>query len=541
MVFSIAYAIKSIARRKQKNLITAIAIALGVALFIGTQAGADGIFDTVTKINLEELGNKDITIIQPASPNGMFTDNVSESIQEFIDAGNIELQNIETISNRISIRGSVYAGATGTFEKNVGIIAINPIDQGFGDFSQTDGTSINLPSILENNNTIISNTLSEDMELGLGDGILISVPSGTGNATTITLTISAIYDDDEGRGIVGAGPPGTFRVSQLYVNLETIQSHLAPQFKRFITETQIVVKNIDRKLENFDIEAKTFPGKPTINNVIDELETTLNSNYQGLLIYSERVNLVDNQFESLAGLSSVLTLFAIMLNGVALLLIINVQSMAVDDRKNQTAVLRALGSNVSTIIFVFMIEALVVGVLGAMMGLLLGFIISLWILNILSGVFQVAIGSTGLSIGLIITAGVAGVVLSIITAVSPSIKAARVGIANSLRGIEEEKKPRKGYWTLIFGLIFLPLGIMNVTQFGDLTDDKTWASLDDQITILLGFGLTLAGIGLLLTLVLSRRLALTISGASLFGIGTFFFVWALEKAKEGEGGNLFSI
>ena len=127
-----------------------------------------------------------------------------------------------------------------------------------------------------------------------------------------------------------------------------------------------------------------------------------------------------------------------------------------------------------------------------------------------------------------------------ITAVLPSIKDAKVGIANSLRGIEEEKKPRKGYWTLIVGILFLPIGIINATQVGDLTNDKTWESYPNQISIILGFGLTLAGLGLLLTLVLPRRMALSISGVSLFSIGTFFFVWAIGRGK-GDGGNLFSI
>ncbi|MHA2172457.1 MAG: hypothetical protein ACXAB7_21510, partial [Candidatus Kariarchaeaceae archaeon] len=191
MVFSITYALKSIARRKQKNLITAIAIALGVALFIGTQAGSDGVFDTVTKINLEELGEEDIRIFDPTSSNGMFSSEVPDYIQSLINAGSANLQGIETISERITFSGTVYA--SGAFEKNVGIRAINPDETGFGEFSQSDNTPISLPTILVDNRTIVSNTLSDEMELGIGDNILISVPDGTGNSTTITLTVATIY------------------------------------------------------------------------------------------------------------------------------------------------------------------------------------------------------------------------------------------------------------------------------------------------------------------------------------------------------------
>lgn len=541
MVFSITYALKSISRRKQKNLITAIAIALGVALFIGTQAATQGIYDTVTRIDLNDQGNNDITILQPTSINSMYTSNVSQTIQEAIAAGNAVLADIESIAGQISYLSSVYATDTGVFEKNVGIRAIDPNDEGFGDFFTSGDSKIILSTDLVDNNTIISNTLSKEMNLEEGDEIQISIPDGLGNATTIALEISAIYDDTEDRGKVGAGPPGTFRQSQLYVNLETVQNLLAPKFNDYVTVIHITVKGVNRDIDNFDIRAKSFPGKDTIQAIMDELEVLLEPEYDDLLVLSFRIIIVDTEFENLAGLGSVMTLFAIMLNGVALLLIINVQSMAVDDRKNQTAILRALGSSTGTVFTIFLVEATIIGVAGALLGLALGFGIGIWILGILSEVFEVEISGTGLTGSLISTAMIAGVILSIITAVAPSLSAARLGIANSLRGIKEEKKPKKGYWTLFFGIVLLPIGLMFATQVGDLTDDNTWADVGDQITILLGLGLTLAGIGLLLTLVLSRRLALSISGISLFGMGTFFFVWALEKIKTGDGGNLFSL
>lgn len=548
MVFSISYALKSISRRKQKNVITAIAIALGVALFIGTQAATDGIYDTVTRIDLNNQGNIDISIFQPTSINGMYTNNVSNTIQEAITDGNSILSNIESISSRITYQSSVYASISGNLEKNVGIRAIDPNDEEFGDFYDFDSNSIiskdRLSILLDSNQTIISNTLSDEMGLDVGNEIQISLPNGLGDSTTIALNVSSIFNDALGRGKVGAGPPGTFRVSQLYIHLEMAQNFLAEDVngsKDYVTDLQIKVKGVNRDIDNFDIKAKSFPGKATIQAVMDELDILLEPEYDDLLVLSLRIIIVDTEFEELAGLGSIMTLFAIMLNGVALLLIINVQSMAVDDRKNQTAILRALGSSTRTVFSIFLIEAMIIGVLGAILGLLLGFGIGIWILSILSDVFEVEISGSGLNGSLILTAMIAGVVLSIITAVAPSLSAARLGIANSLRGIKEEKKPKKGYWTLFFGIVLFPIGLMFATQVGDLTNEKTWADIGDQITILLGFGLTLAGVGLLLTLVLSRRVALSISGISLFGVGTFFFVWALEKAKTGEGGNLFSL
>ncbi|MCH8907052.1 MAG: FtsX-like permease family protein [Candidatus Heimdallarchaeota archaeon] len=379
------------------------------------------------------------------------------------------------------------------------------------------------------------------MNLEKDHELQMSFPDGFGSSTLIGLKIVEIYDDEVDRGKTGAGPPGTFRQLQLLINPQALQSQLHPVFTDFVTSIQIVIEGVDRSLENFDVVTKSFKGKEDIELVMEELNRLLEKDFADLLIFSSIVSLVDNQLANLADVTSVLGLFAIILNGVALLLIINVQSMAVDDRKNQTAVLRALGSSVSTIFFVFLVEATIVGLVGAIVGLGIGYLISVWILGILSGVFQVTLLGSGLSVGLMFTAVFTGLLLSIITAVAPAFGAARSGIANALRGIPDVKKPRKGYFTLIIGIVLFIFGLNIARSIGDLGSDATWENLDDQITILLGFGLTLAGLGMLLTLAISRRLALSISGLSLFGLGVIFFVFTLELGKTGNGGNLFSV
>lgn len=539
-MFTLDYALTSISRRKRKNVITAIAIALGVGLFIGTQAGADGIVETITKINLEDLGANDITIINPISQSGMFNGSTAVFIEDQM-ADNVNLSSILIVSKRMSYQTSVYASSSGQVEKSVEIRGIDPSEVGFGNFISEEGSEINLQLVLKGNDTIISSSLRVAMDLEIGQQLQISVPDGIGGATLLPLTIVGIYDDEVDRGKVGAGPPGTFRQLQILVNFESLQSHLNPVFTGFITSIQIAIDGVDRSLENFDVVTKSFKGKDNIELVLEELNRLFEANFSDLFIYSLIVDLVDNQLESLEEITSFLRLFAIILNGVALLLIVNVQSMAVDDRKNQTAVLRALGSNISTIFFVFLIEASIIGIIGAIIGLGIGYLISVWILGILSVLFQVELLGTGLSTGLIFTAVFTGLFLSIVTAVIPSLNAARSGIANALRGIADEKKPRKGYFTLIVGIILLFFGLRTATNIGNLGDDATWENLDDQITILLGFGLTLAGIGMLLTLVISRRLALSMSGSSLFGLGVIFFVFTLELGKTGNVGNLFLV
>ena len=62
MMFSISYAFKSITRRKQKNLTAILAIALGVALFVGVQIGNTGLQRIVIQGSYGAVGNTDIIV-----------------------------------------------------------------------------------------------------------------------------------------------------------------------------------------------------------------------------------------------------------------------------------------------------------------------------------------------------------------------------------------------------------------------------------------------------------------------------------------------
>jgi ABC-type lipoprotein release transport system permease subunit len=532
-MFALKYALKSILRRKQKNLITSFAIALAVAVFIGSQAGGDGVIDSMAKLNLDNIGNIDITITDPTSPNSLF----NQSFMDLIDPSDPSqypyLKDVNSISPRIIYSTSIYASKNGLIEEGVTVRGIQPGDTGFGEFEYKNGAEADLEDYLAAREVVISDLLADELELLTGDEIQFSIPNGLGNSTTMKFSISAIYDETDGRGSVGASPKDTN--PQLYINLNELKSGLHPSINQSISEIAITFDEtvIDRSLGNFDVDGKSFPGKKVIKSAIQKLENMYSNKFPGALVFSARVSIVEEMSGELVDLTGFLTMFGVMLIATALLLIVNVQNMVVDDRKNQTAILRAMGSSVSTIFAVFVLEAAIVGIIGALVGFILGYIVSIWMLILLSESFGVKVSGTSLDPNLIIVAMVFGVVLSIITAVLPSLRAARQGVANALRGIKEPEKPRKGFTTLLFGIILLPLGLISATQVGNVFDEGNWSTYENQVTMLLGFGLTLAGLGMLLTLVLSRRLALSISGLSMWGLGALFTIVGNARVKSG--------
>lgn len=537
-MFALKYAYKSIIRRKKKNFITSLAIALGVALFIGAQAGSDGIVNSMAKLNLDNYGNIDITIADPTSPNGLF----NQSYIDLIDVNRANLESINFISPRIIYTTSIYETKNGFIEDGVTVRGIQPSDTGFGEFRDQEGEIIDLTKHLILGEVIISDILAEELELSIDDEIQFSIPNGFGNSTTEKFIVANIYDETKGRGTVGASPKDTS--PQLYINLVELQSGLDPSINHSISEIAITFNGIDRSIGSFDVDGKSFPGKNIIKDAVKELELIYEDTFPGAFVFSARVSSVETMGESLALLTGFLTLFAVMLNATALLLIVNVQNMAVDDRKNQTAILRALGSSIGTIFAVFVIEAAIVGIIGAFIGFILGYLVSIWMLAELSVAFGVTVSGGGLSPILLLIAVIIGTSLSILTAVIPSLNAARQGVANALRGLEEPPKPKKGFITLLFGLILLPLGLIFAAQVGNIFDEDNWKTYGNQTTILLGLGFTLAGLGMLLTLVLPRRLALSISGVSMWGLGAYFTIEGSKRIGTGvpeDPGNWFAI
>ena len=239
---------------------------------------------------------------------------------------------------------------------------------------------------------------------------------------------------------------------------------MVPEFRISINKLNIIIKDVSRDVDDFDAEGKTFPGKSKIEDTMEALEDLfqaegIDEDGNAPLVFSSRIILANTILDNIGALTSILSLFAFILNATALLLIVNVQIMAVDDRKKQTSVLRALGGTVMTIFTVFLIEATIIGVIGALIGFGLGYLISIWMIALLSDVFGTTLSGSLIELGLLITALIIGVLLSVITAVLPSLNAARSNISNALRGIEDDKPPRKGYITIIVGIGLTVMGI----------------------------------------------------------------------------------
>ncbi|MHA2251833.1 MAG: ABC transporter permease [Candidatus Kariarchaeaceae archaeon] len=543
-MFAPKYAYKSLMRRKSKNLTIILAIALGVALFVGVQFGNRGLLDAVARIQYDSIHNTDLVISSEGG--GYIPANTSLHIK---DAESYGL--VDGVEGRISFTTGAFAN--NQIEDNVLVTGIDPEEVGTADRQPFDtfrddkgviitGAELNtiLGTVTDGKpHVIISKEMMDELDLsGTGEEeIIISVEVGNGTYEELIVIADTVFDDTKGRGLEGnfAADPR----SHLYIHLDSLRELMVPSLQDYVSYIAISLDKtvVDRSIESIEYATGNFPGKKKIEKLEDEINVIIDQKgLQGLRVYSARIDIAENIIDQV-GVTSVLNLFVMILNSIALLLIVNVQLMSVEDRKNQTAVLRALGSDRRAITTVFLIEASVVGIIGGLIGVLLGIPLSKQIVAIIGEIFHVPTTGVPIDLAIIVPAMIIGLVLSIITAVAPAISASGEVIANALRGIEAPKKPRKGYLTVIFGLVFTIFGLMSAANVGKFWSKEGWETFDDIQSIGLSLGLTLAGVGMLLTLIINRRVALNISAVSLWGLAVFILLIAISWVDPGDPGN----
>ncbi len=543
MFFSTKYALKSIFRRKQKNMLTIFSVTLAVVLLVGVGAATNGIYGAFSNAWWELNADTDLSYEEPASI--YFPANLTDRIDASDD---VRLDQINGFTTSIETGGNVIY-SEGKIDPQTSIYAIED-DSRFGDYYDLNGTKIDIATVLnedvENPQVIINEELSISLDLQIGDTFQTTVDNGLGEPVPLQATVMDIYDAQ-----LGKGREYVFRASsRVVINLSQLQQRMVPQMQDYVNMVRINLKTLDqggvlsRDINDLDIDERTYPGKEAVEDVIKALDE-LYSDRPNSLLHSERNNAAESIKDNIAGIIGVLNLFVFMLNLTALLLIINVQAMNLDDRAYQTAVLRAMGSSRGTIFRIFLVESAMVGILGSIGGILLGLPYGDWMQGIINSIFDMPgadNAKASLSSGVIMGAFALGVLLSILTAALPAWHASGNSITEELRGIKSNgvKAGKKRVLSLLLGISLIVFGFLSAQLVGEFWDVEIWKNIENHLPILLSFGLSLSGIGLIITQI-HRRVGLNISAIAFLGLAYFDMFWGLAQVEEGNGDNLFII
>ncbi|MEU4420212.1 FtsX-like permease family protein [Actinoplanes sp. NPDC024001] len=192
--------------------------------------------------------------------------------------------------------------------------------------------------------------------------------------------------------------------------------------------------------------------------------------------------------------------FAIVAVLVGIFLIFNTFNIVVAQRARELALMRAMGASWAQVAGSVLVEAVLVGLVGATLGLLAGIALGYAGSALLTGLLGVDLPGGGVRVGAtpIVLAYTVGVLVTVLSALVPAVKASRVPPLAAMREVARPDKPLRtlsivGAALAVPGAALVGFGL---TGAGDLT----------LPALLFGVGLVFLGVALLSPL-LTRPLA----------------------------------
>lgn len=170
-----------------------------------------------------------------------------------------------------------------------------------------------------------------------------------------------------------------------------------------------------------------------------------------------------------------LTIFAALSLFVGSFIIYNVFSISAAQRQRENALLRAVGANRGQVTRVLFVEALVVGVLGGVLGFGCGVLLATGIMQLLKSIgagpadTQLTVNPSAFVITLVV-----GVLVTLVCAIVPAIRSGRVPPLAALRDVSVDRSALSRS-RLVTGVVFIVVAVVGVVL--GLTRDAVWLGL----------------------------------------------------------------
>ncbi len=170
--------------------------------------------------------------------------------------------------------------------------------------------------------------------------------------------------------------------------------------------------------------------------------------------------------ESLGFIRTALLVFALVAVFVASFIIQNTFRIIVRQRQRELALLRAVGATGTQVVWMVVIEALLVALVASIVGIAFGFVISIGLTGIMSGIgFDMPSSTAPLAARTIIVSLAVGILVTVGAAVLPAIRASRIPPVAALRDtdIRLRMSPRRriavGLVSLLIGSVLIGFGL----------------------------------------------------------------------------------
>ena len=397
---------KNLRIRKTRTALTTIGIILGVAVILGisitnisTVAAFTDMIDSIT-------GKSDFTI-----------NSVSESFDEKT------LDEVDKISGVEVAAPGISRGSRLTKKKekpDVRIIGIDPsIDRKVRDYSIANGEFLKSD---EGRSIIIVEEFAKENKIKVGDKLELATDKGFSVFSVIGLL------DKTGVGRFQNG-------SAIFMPLKTAQNEF----------------NLDNRLTFIDV----ISTKDDVEQTIKKTKKILGGNF----VVERPAKRVEAMEESLKALQIGLSFFSAVALFVGGFLIFNTLSMVVIERTKELGLLRSIGASRSQLATLILTEALIIGFIGSVIGLIAGLLLARGLIYIMSETIQSNISTFEVPLRGLIASIFVGIVISVIASLQPALTASRIPPLMAIRTNRGESSSSKNYLLLISSLLIIVVGV----------------------------------------------------------------------------------
>ncbi len=391
-------AFRNLPRRRARTVLTVTAVVLGVALLVGINMATASAMGEFTSYINKFWGQTDLIVRYPRPvPFGSAP----------FEVGNLSLLRpggeIQQTAVRINWAGSFAPPNNQTIFQLVGV---NRTDFDFASFNIT-GTKT-----LDYHQAIVSNTLAEKFGLAIGSTttlLTFSFPFSQNSAiVTISLTIVGI---DHPLRNLGSNVYMFLPELQKKVGLDGLITHIYATIDNPANALR-VREEVQGRLPLFDVSAPK----------------------------AEAVQRITGQ---MAGFQLGLNVMVAVALVVCTFIVFNTLFMAVNERTYEIGVMRAVGTSRRQVFRVFLGEGLLIGVIGALLGVVAGFGLSRLFTTVAEKYLEIpSLPETQLTPAVILVGFSAGLVTVVAGALYPALAASRIDIIRAIRPRARDRQRR---------------------------------------------------------------------------------------------------
>jgi putative ABC transport system permease protein len=461
--------LRNLGAHKLRLGLTVLSVVLGVALVAGTLTFTDTLQRTFSEL-FEDTTN-DVVVTKSVA----FTDDLNPDAGTNVIPASV-LDTVLDVDGVAAAEGAILVDGVVPVDENNDVVG-NPFAPRFGT-NWSDDENLSPLTLVEGGGpteagqVAVDTQTADEASLEVGDTVRLVMPVGE----PIEQEVVGIFRFGESGNLAGASLTAwdTATTQDLLLGGQDAYTSIEVQAEDDVSQ-EVLADRVQAAVGS-EFEAKT--GEETAAELTQDIN------------------------EALSFINIFLLVFAIIALVVGTFIIFNTFSMLVAQRTRELALLRAVGARRRQVTRSVLLEALIVGVVGATIGLFVGLALALGIRALFSTLGFLDIPQVGLVVSpsTVIWAYVIGVVVTVAAAYLPARRASRVPPVAAMRD-DAIAPPRSLRVRTIVGLVLLAIGL--AVGFGSFRSSGGEAA--QQVGIA-------AAVMLLAVLVLAAPLARPLAG-----------------------------